>query len=293
VRSAAAVFFWLVATAALAVAVPAGWAQRNIVNADGYAALAQSAAHDSALQKAMASELATQVGTLARRRGYNVANSTAQGVANTYTASSAFPGQFGAVNRVAHQWLFTDAAQSTSDGWQIDLAPMLADTSFNDTLSRLGVDVPQTVTVPVTSDAADTLRPGQLRLVARWGPWVSIGAAAVTAVAALLMVAVARRRGKALAALGVSALLVGGGGWAALAICRGRVDDALNRTTGNVRTIADVMVNHAEASLHQWLNLTLAAGGALVVFGVIVAMLGGLRHRPRSSATGTRTTAPI
>jgi hypothetical protein len=292
VRLVATVFCWLVATAALVVAVPAGWAQLNVVNADGYAALAQSAAHDPALQKAMASELATQVGTLARRHGFNVANSTALGVANTYTASSAFPGQFGAVNRVAHEWLFTDAAQSTSEGWQIDVAPMLADTSFSDTLSRVGVDVPQTVTIPVTSDAADTLRPGQFRLLARWGPWVSIGAAGLTAVAALLTVAAARRRGKALAALGVSALLVGGGGWAALAVFRGRIDDALNRTTGNVRTIADVMVNHAEASLHQWLNLTLAAGGALVVFGVIVAMLGALR-RKSPVITRTPTSAPM
>jgi hypothetical protein len=39
------------------------------------------------------------------------------------------------------------------------------------------------------------------------------------------------------------------------------------------------MVTHAEDSLHQWLNLTLAAGGALVVLGVIVAMLGSLWHK--------------
>ena len=38
------------------------------------------------------------------------------------------------------------------------------------------------------------------------------------------------------------------------------------------------MVNHAEASMHQWLNLALAAGGVLVVFGVLTSMLGGLRR---------------
>ena len=38
------------------------------------------------------------------------------------------------------------------------------------------------------------------------------------------------------------------------------------------------MVDQAEASLHQWLNLTLAAGGVLVVFGIVVSMLGGLRR---------------
>jgi hypothetical protein len=71
---------------------------------------------------------------------------------------------------------------------------------------------------------------------------------------------------------------VGAGGWAAVEIGRRYIDDPLGRqTAGNVRTVADVMVAHAEASLHQWLNLTLAAGGALVVFGVILTMIGGLR----------------
>ena len=44
------------------------------------------------------------------------------------------------------------------------------------------------------------------------------------------------------------------------------------------------MVNQAEVSLQQWLNLTLAAGGVLVVFGIIVSMLGGLRRSESSRA---------
>ena len=43
--------------------------------------------------------------------------------------------------------------------------------------------------------------------------------------------------------------------------------------------IADAMLNHAIGSLHQWLNLTLAAGVALVVFGVFVSMVAGLRRK--------------
>ena len=60
------------------------------------------------------------------------------------------------------------------------------------------------------------------------------------------------------------------------------IGNALNQTTGNVRTIADVMVANAEGGLHHWLNLTLAAGGALVVFSVIIAALGAaLRGKQR------------
>jgi hypothetical protein len=39
------------------------------------------------------------------------------------------------------------------------------------------------------------------------------------------------------------------------------------------------MVAHADASAHHCLNLTLAGGGVLVVFGVAVSMLGALRRR--------------
>lgn len=277
-RVAATILCWLVATVALAVAVPSGWAQRNLIDPDGYATLARSAAKDPALQKATAAELANRVNMVARNRIGSGQSGLILGVATGYTAGPTFPDQFGAVNRVAHQWLFTNNVRHTDEGLVVDVAPMLTDTTFKDALDRLHVDVPQTVTVPITPDQAGALRPGELRPAATWGPWVSIGSLVLTAVAALLTLAFARKRGKALAALGVSALLVGAGGWAALAIGRGHIDDALNRTSGNVRTIADVMVNHAETSLHQWLNLTLAAGGVLVVFGVIATVLGALRR---------------
>ena len=53
-RFVTALFFWLLTTAALAVAVPVVWAQMTIVNEDGYAALSASAAGDPRLQEAMA-----------------------------------------------------------------------------------------------------------------------------------------------------------------------------------------------------------------------------------------------
>jgi hypothetical protein len=282
VRLVAAILCWLVATAALAVAVPAGWAQRNLIDSDGYAALAYSAARDPVLQDSVASELSTQVRVIARNRGYGVNDGAVRAAATAYTASSAFPSQFADLNRTAHAWLFTDAVRQNGGQWEIDLGPMLSNTSLRETLSNVRVELPSTVTVPVTQDTATTLRPGQLSPLARWGQWVSLGAAVLAGVAAFLTLAVVGKRGKALAALGVSALLVGGGGWAALEVCRRYIGNALNQTTGNVRTIADVMVANAEAGLHHWLNLTLAAGGALVVFGVIVTVLGAaLRGKQR------------
>ena len=63
---------WLVTTIALAVALPAAWAQQNVVDSDGYAAFSQRAAADPALQQAVAVELTTQLVTLAANSGYDV-----------------------------------------------------------------------------------------------------------------------------------------------------------------------------------------------------------------------------
>jgi hypothetical protein len=279
VRLIATVFLWLVTTVLLAVAVPAMWAQRTVVSEDGYASLAATAAKDPKLQRAMASELTTQILAFAADNGYDLNTELVGGVTAAYTTNQGFPGQFAQANRIAHRWMFTDSVQSdgSDQRWLIDIAPMLNDSSLKATLGDLDLAVPQTLTVPITVPESSPLRPGQLRQLSTWGPWVSVGATILTAVFALLTLAATRSRGKGLAALGVSAMLVGGAGWAGLEVARRDINDALNRTAGDIRQVAEVMVARAEDSAHTWLNLTLAAGGVLVVFGVVVAMLGGLR----------------
>lgn len=281
-RFLAALLFWLVTTVLLAVAIPATWAQQNVVSEDGYAALAAEAAKNPQLQEAMASELATQITALAADSGYEPNNTgLVRGVTAAYTANAGFPDQFAQANRIAHRWMFTDSIHHDAgdeNRWFVDIAPMLRDDSLRQTLGNLNLDVPDTLTVPITVPESSALRPGQLRTLATWGPIISIGACVLTGIFALLTLAAARQRGKALAALGISALLVGAAGWAGIEVARRYVDDALNNTTGDIRTVADVMVDTAEASLHHWLNLTLAAGGALAIFGVLVSVLGGLRR---------------
>jgi hypothetical protein len=274
---------WVLATAALAVAVPAAWAQHNVVDGDGYANFAAAAARDPKLQEAMASLLTTQIVSFAADNGYgNLNPELVRSITTSYTQNAGFPGQFSQANRIVHTWMFTDSIQhdqGSDDRWLIDVAPMLRDGSIQATLGNLNLQVPDTLTVPIAVPDNSTLRPGQLRQVARWGPWASVGAMVLTGVLALLTLAVARSRGKALGALGVSALIVGAAGWAGIEVAQRYVDRALNQTTGDIRDVAQAMVSHAEGSLHQWLNLTLAAGGALVLFGVVVSMLGGLLRK--------------
>ncbi|PRC44167.1 hypothetical protein C6A85_000000101610 [Mycobacterium sp. ITM-2017-0098] len=282
-RFLAALLLWLMTTVALAAAVPAVWAQTHLIGEDGYSGLAASAARDSRLQDAMAGELTNQVVALGTGNGYDLNPELVRQVANAYTRNSGFPGQFAQANRIAHRWMFTGAVPSgnSTDQWLIDVAPMLSDPSFTATLGTLDLQVPPALTVPITVDSPE-LQPGKLRWLATWGPWASGGAAVLTGIFALLTLAAARSRGKALTALGVSALLVGAAGWAAIEVAGRYTEAGLNRTTGDIRTVAEVMVAQAEGSLHQWLNYTLLAGGGLVVLGVVAAVLGGVVRRPES-----------
>lgn len=291
-RFFAALFLWVLTTVALAAAVPALWSQATVVDEDGYASLAASAAENPRLQQAMASELTTQAVSLAADNGYPLNPQLVGRVADSYTHNEGFPGQFSQANRIAHRWMFTGAVPSgnSTDQWLIDVAPMLADPSFDATLGSLDLQVPETLTVPITVDSPE-LRPGKLRWLASWGPWISIGAAATTVLLGLLTVAAARSRGKALTALGVSALLVGAAGWAGIEIADRYLEAALNRTTGNIRAVAEVMVETGIDSLHHWLNVTMLIGAGLAVVGVLAAALGGLARR--SAGTATSALSPV
>ena len=45
-RFVATLLVWLVTTVALAVAIPTAWAQKNVIDRNGYSAFAASAARD-------------------------------------------------------------------------------------------------------------------------------------------------------------------------------------------------------------------------------------------------------
>ncbi|BBY27879.1 hypothetical protein [Mycolicibacterium sediminis] len=282
-RFLAALLLWVLTTVALAVAVPAAWAQHTIVDRDGYAEFAASAAREPQVQQAMATLLTNEIVSFAQENGYGDLNpDLVASVTTGYTQNAGFPGQFAAANRIAHTWMFTDTVQrdqTADDRWLVDIAPMLKDSSLRDTLGNVDLEVPDTLNVPITIPDSSGLRPGQLRSLATWGPWVSVGAIVVTGILALLTLAASRSRGRALVALGVSALIVGAAGWAGIEIGRRYAETALTKTQGEVRAIADVMIGHAIDSMHLWLNLVLAAGGVLVVLGVLAAMLGGLGRR--------------
>lgn len=283
---------WLLTTVLLAVGIPAVWAQQNLVDRGGYAALSRTAAAAPELQSAVAQELSAQVGRL----GYDADPAVVAGVAAAYTASPSFPGQFAAANALAHRWLFDGAAAAeTPNGPAIDFIPLLSDPAFAQTLRDMGagdMSLPATLSVPIAENAPTWIRPEALRNVAVWSPWISVALVVLTAVGALLTVSLASSRGKALAALGVSALLVGAAGWAGLASVSSRLVGALGITSEDMRHIVNAMVAAAADSAHRWLTVTLIAGTGLVIVGVLVSLLASLASAGgRASGAGTRSRA--
>lgn len=273
-RLLTAALFWLLTTATLAVTLPTAWVQCNLIDAEGYARLAQRAAAQPALQAAVAAELTSQTVRLIRAQGFPLDPSPVREAAAEYTAGPSFPRQFVQLNSDGHDWLLSGA---DTGPWEIDVVPMLRDKAFAQLLSDYHIALPASMTIPLTPTSTEVARPGGLHRLAVWGPWLSLVLVALTGLCAVLTLAAARHRGRALASLGVSGLLVGAAGWSGIEVARRYLNQVLNQATGDIRRIADVVVDLAEDSLHLWLNLTLAAGAVLVLVGVAVALLGGWR----------------
>lgn len=269
-RTLTTLLCWLITTVMLAVTVPTAWVQYNLVDDDGFAALSQRAAQNPALQAVVAGELATQGVWPIRERGIPADDAQVRGVASAYTAGPEFPPRFARAMQGIHRSMFTDTGV---DEWVVDLSPMLGDSVFNSAATDYVEAEPLTLAMPVP----EALRAGPLRALGDWSRWISLGAVVLTGFCALLTLVAARRRGKALTGLGVSALLVGALGWAGVEVARGYLDEAVDNTAGAVHKIIDILVTTGVDSLHDWLNWTLAGGGVLVVLGVPVAVLGGLR----------------
>ena len=153
-RFIAALLFWLMTTVAARgrgtrVVGAAERGQRGRIRGPG-----REAAKDPAAAGGDGLRAVDADHQLAADSGYALNNyELVRGVTAAYTANSGFPGQFAQANRIAHRWMFTDSVQhdqADGDRWLVDIAPMLKDDSLRQTLGSLDLNVPETLTVPIT-----------------------------------------------------------------------------------------------------------------------------------------------
>lgn len=278
--SALAVLIGLVMAA---VAVPAVWVDRNIVQEEGFVALTGPLGKDPAFQQRLASAAVGSFG--ADRLPGPVAELAGPILESAATSLSSLPGYPEAWTetlRRSHRLSFADPNTLPPEAGAVsaltlDVAPLvgLVAKQVSDATS-LPLQGPDQVLINIGQSNQKQL----LEQVAAFAPMgYAVGIGALIAFA--LAFVAARRRWTVLVGIGIGILVLAGGWKLATDAAGGAVAATMN---GN--EVAELFkrefVAAASDSYGQWVLAAAAAGGILLVLGLVLALVGrtvgGRRH---------------
>lgn len=263
----------LLAVAAFAVALPFSWLALEIADEDGYVELSRGILDDTetrtALVEAVVDELDGRVRDrfddlrippeLIDRTLDELAGYVGQGL-----ASDAVVDGWADSQRQAHQQMFRGDDQGYR--FVVDLAPLVASVS-----TEAGVEVDVT-SVPIEITDQEARR---AVATAAASPQLAVGAGVVTLVGAVVALALARRRGVALAWLGAAALAVTGV-LHLVARVAASADPSAGTDAGT--RVGLVLVDVARASFDDLLTKAAVGGGVVLVVGVLLAVAESVRQ---------------
>jgi hypothetical protein len=270
--SALAVLIGLVMAA---VAVPAMWVDRNIVQEDGFVALTGPLGKDPAFQQRLAS---AAVGSLGADRLpgplAGLAGPILDSAATSLSSLPGYPLAWTETLRRSHRLSFADpnTLPSGGDGVSVltlDVAPLvgLVAKQVADATS-LPLEGPDQVLINIGQSNQKQLLE-QVSAFAPMGYAVGVGAL----IAFALAFVAARRRGTVLVGMGVGALVLAGGWKLATDAAGGAV-----AATRNGNEVAELFklefVAAASDSYGQWVLAEAAAGGILLLLGLVLAFVG-------------------
>ncbi|WP_156464727.1 hypothetical protein [Aeromicrobium sp. Root495] len=277
-RSVASLAAWVVAVLAVVVALPAGWTATHVTSEDGFVSLVGPLVQDEQVRDAVIDEVtaalvddaALPVSVPASLE--EVVRSAVRAAAERVAGDPGWQQAWDESIARTHRSLFQ---QTDGPGYfSIDAAPV-ADYVLDKITGSLPVQINAPSTVPVV---LETVEDDTALEVARQAPTAAVVGGLVALLAALASVALARRRGVAVAGLGVGLLLSAAVLWPAL----GSVADAAldePATGGEVaRTVRDRLVQLTQDSAQGWLTTTAVAGVVLLVLGAVVAAVAGRRR---------------
>ncbi len=263
----------LVALLALLVAVPAQWVATHVSDADGFTALTGPLVEEPAVRTELSDVISQQVTArlaLSPTLGPVVADVLSR-AATTVVDDPEFRTAWEDTLRRSHEATLGDAAadaatQDQSLRLAVDLAP-LARYVVDRASGQLPVTVraPGTVVVPITGDQVgeqiDRLRaaPDYARIA-----WIVLAAAVV------VRLALAHRRGAALARLGVGALVAAGLLWLAVRAAGRVLQERSDASEPLARAVQDALVARSTESFDDWLLVVAGAGLAALVVGVVL-----------------------
>lgn len=264
-----------------AVAVPAMWVDRNIVQEDGFAALAAPLGKDPTFQKRLATAAVASIDTAGSIPGSlsELVRPVLESAAASLTGLPGYPAAWEETLRKSHRLNFAvpgtlppEAESATSV--TLDVAPLVA---------LVTKQVSDKAGVPIEAPAQTLVNIGQsnqrqlFERVAAYAP-VGYSLAVGAGIAFLLALLVARRRWNVLAGIGIGALALAGlwnlgSSWAS--------DAVVGTASGN--EVADLFkrefVAASTAGFGSWILTAGITGAVLLAAGVVVRIFGGRARR--------------
>lgn len=274
--SALAVLIGLVLAA---VAVPAMWVDRNIVQEDGFVALTAPLGKDPAFQQRLAS---AAVGSLGADRLpealVELARPILDNAATSLASLPGYPEAWTETLRKSHRLSFADPSTlppevDGASSLTLDVAPLvgLAAKQVADATS-LPLEAPDQVLINIGQSNQRQLVE-QVSAFAPMGYAVGVGAL----IAFALAFVAARRRWTVLAGIGLGGLVLAGG-WK---LATDAVGGTVTGTQGG-NEVAEIFkrefVAAATDSFGQWILAAAVAGGILLILGLVLRAAGGRRR---------------
>ncbi|MGZ4660815.1 MAG: hypothetical protein ACXVYB_05975 [Arthrobacter sp.] len=275
--SAAAV---LVGLLMAAVAVPAMWVDRNIVQEDGFVALTAPLGKDPGFQQRLAT---AAVDALAS--GANIPEALTQlarpvldNAAQSLTALPGYSDAWAETLRKSHRLTFADPSTVPPDAdvtssLTLDVAPLVG---------LVARQVSEATTLPLEGPGQVLIHIGQSdqrQLIERVTVYAPMGyAVAVGACIAFVIAFVAaRRRWAVVAGMGVGALVLAGV-WKLASDAAGAAVAATSSGNDVAELFKSEFVAACSASFGQWIVVAAVAGAALLVTGIAVRVAGARKR---------------
>ncbi|MCD9154308.1 hypothetical protein [Aeromicrobium duanguangcaii] len=264
-RTVATALLWCVATVATFVGIGAGWTATHVQSESGFVDLVSRVGDDRQVQRAAAD---TAGEAFADRTGLpgtlhdRIADGVRDGVLRL-TDSPDWNDAWAETARSAHQRLYSEP---TPTNVRADISP-LVDLALDEVSAKLPVDLPRPGELLVTLSDEN---PTDFVEATSRAATVAVVAVGTAVVAALLALAVSRRRGATLTALGLGAVLAAAAWWVLghLALPR-LVEDRADATTEAGRHLRDELTDRIVASLDVTLLWVALGGAVLVVLGLV------------------------
>ncbi|MBG0740330.1 hypothetical protein IV500_13160 [Paeniglutamicibacter antarcticus] len=283
-RTLVAAIMVLLALVLTAVAVPAIWADRNVVQEDGFVAMAAPLGSDTEFQQALADATVKSVSSQLDLNSALLAlvQPSIEAAAKALSSDPGYPAAWTETLRRSHRLTVADTPGSGgADRLTLDIAPLL---TLLENKVAAGLDVavtpPEQVLIEVGQPAQRTAIV-RLSTYAPLGYWLAGGAG----LALLLALVIARRRSSTLVLTGLGLAVVAGLWKLAL----DRISAAvLASSSGNAiaELFKEQFVSAATKDFGQWIVVALLVAVLLVVVGSLGRVLRrerGSSRRPRGS----------